>query len=540
MTELHSLEIIIMLFAAVLTLTTVARKVFIPYPILLVIGGLALGLVPGVPRMALDPDLVFLVFLPPILSAAAFFTPLREFRANIRPISLLAVGLVVVTTAAVAAVAHAVLPGIGWAEALALGAIVSPPDAVSATAIAKRLRIPPRIVTILEGESLVNDATALVLYRVAVGVAVSGVFVPGEGVLIFIYAGTVGIAIGIGVAMLMRWALGATEESFTQIAITLLAPYLAWVLGELTYSSSVFACVATGMYLRRHPSEAVSPATRMKGRAVWDLLVFVLNGFIFMLIGLEVGALREAMPSGQFGSLVIAGAFVSATAILVRLVGVPLGAILIRLVSPSLRARDPLPPWSHTFIVAWTGMRGIVTLAAALALPLTTAAGAPFPFRAEIIMLSFSVILATLVLQGLSLAPLIRLLPLEEDRGDEQKERQAHEHAAATALKRLDDLAGRDWAVPEQIERIRLHYTHRLQRPEAQSGTVDAECTREATDPFGRLWLETLATERLALIALRNDGTINDELLHRLERELDVHAMRLGIGERRLNSEEAV
>ena len=208
MTELHSLEIIIMLFAAVLTLTTVARKVFIPYPILLVIGGLALGLVPGVPRMALDPDLVFLVFLPPILSAAAFFTPLREFRANIRPISLLAVGLVVVTTAAVAAVAHAVLPGIGWAEALALGAIVSPPDAVSATAIAKRLRIPPRIVTILEGESLVNDATALVLYRVAVGVAVSGVFVPGEGVLLFIYAGTVGIAIGIGVAMLMRWALG--------------------------------------------------------------------------------------------------------------------------------------------------------------------------------------------------------------------------------------------------------------------------------------------------------------------------------------------
>ena len=444
------------------------------------------------------------------------------------------------TTAAVAAVAHAVLPGIGWAEALALGAIVSPPDAVSATAIAKRLRIPPRIVTILEGESLVNDATALVLYRVAVGVAVSGVFVPGEGVLIFIYAGTVGIAIGIGVAMLMRWALGATEESFTQIAITLLAPYLAWVLGELTYSSSVFACVATGMYLRRHPSEAVSPATRMKGRAVWDLLVFVLNGFIFMLIGLEVGALRRG---DALRPVRVAGDRWS-----LRQCDSHLGALGRGSVgSHTDQTGEPIITGSRSSTAVVPYLHRRVDRHARDRNPRGCIGSAADDGRRSTVPVSSRNHHAQLlchpcdaVLQGLSLAPLIRLLPLEEDRGDEQKERQAHEHAAATALKRLDDLAGRDWAVPEQIERIRLHYTHRLQRPEAQSGTVDAECTREATDPFGRLWLETLATERLALIALRNDGTINDGLLHRLERELDVHAMRLGIGERRLNSEEAV
>src|SRR5881628_3152228 len=218
MEALHQLEIIIVLLAAVLALTSVARKVLIPYPIILVIGGLVLGLVPGLPTVTLNPDLIFLVFLPPILWAAAYFTSLREFRANLRPILLLAVGLVLATMAAVAVMAHAVLPGIGWAEAIALGAIVSPPDAVSATAIGKRLRIPRRIVTILEGESLVNDATALVLYRSAVAAAVSGTFLLGQTLLEFVYAAVVGVAIGIGVAMLTRWALCASEDSFTQVS----------------------------------------------------------------------------------------------------------------------------------------------------------------------------------------------------------------------------------------------------------------------------------------------------------------------------------
>lgn len=531
MESLHQLEIIIVLLAVVLALTTFARKILIPYPILLVIGGLILGMIPGLPTVTLDPDLVFLVFLPPILWAAAYFTSLREFRENIRPISLLAVGLVLATTTAVAMVAHEML-GMGWAEAIALGAIVSPPDAVSATAIARRLRIPRRVVTILEGESLVNDASALVLYRAAVAAAVSGTFMLGETLLQFIFAATVGIAIGIGVGMITRWALRVTADSFTEIAMTLLAPYIAWVLGELAHASAVLACVAGGLYLRQHFSEVVAPATRLQGRAVWDLLLFVLNGFIFILIGLQFGALRDSVPSSRFGSLLIAGVLVSATAILVRLAWAPLGAMLPRLLSPSLRARDPMPPWSSIFLIGWTGMRGIVTLAAALALPVTTAAGTPFPFRAEIILLSFSVILATLVLQGLSLTPLIRFLRLEEDRGLEQEERQAREHAATAALARLDELIGEEWLRPDHVDRLRVDYGRRLERY-AQPGTKVDESTLEAAEAFRRLRHETLTAERLDLIGLRNDGTISDEVLHRLEHELDVEALRLGLGEQR-------
>ena len=533
MESLHQIETIILLLTAVLALTTAAHKLLIPYPILLVIGGLILGLIPGLPAIHLNPDLVFLVFLPPILWAAAYFTSLREFRNNIRPISMLAVGLVLATTATVAAVAHAALPGMGWAEAIALGAIVSPPDAVSATAIAKRLHIPHRLVTILEGESLVNDATALVLYRAAVAAAASGTFILRDTLLQFVVAGVSGVLVGLAVGAMARLVLRRlTTDSFTEIAVTLLAPYVAWVLAEQAHSSAVLACVAGGLYLRQHFSAEVAPITRIQGRAVWELLVFVLNGVIFILIGLQLGTLREAVPAGQFASLVFTAGLISATVIVVRLLWVPLGAILPRLVSPSLRRRDPMPPWSHLFIVGWTGMRGIVTLAAALALPVTTAAGTPFPFRAEIILLSFSVILATLVLQGLSIAPLIRALKLEEDRSLEHEEMRARGHAARAALARLEQLVEKDHAIPDYIDRMRTHYERRLQRY-APTGPVDPECTLERAEAFRRIRHETLTAERLALITLRNDGTISDEVLHRLEHELDVEALRLGIGERR-------
>lgn len=533
MEGLYQLETVILLLGVVLALTTIAQKIFIPYPILLVVGGLILGLIPGLPTVTLSPDLVFLVFLPPILWAAAYFTSWREFHDNLRPISLLAVGLVLATTAAVAFVARMVLPGMGWAEAIALGAIVSPPDAVSATAIGKRLHIPRRVVAILEGESLVNDATALILYRTAVGAAVGGSFALGHTLIEFVFAAVAGVVIGIVVGMVARWALCLAGDSFTEIAITLLAPYVAWVLGELTHASAVLACVAGGLHVRKHFSAAVSPVTRLQARAVWNLLVFVLNGFIFILIGLQLGALRQAIPAGQLAQVVIAGVLVSLTAILVRLGWVPLAALIPRWLSPSLRARDPLPAWPNIFIIGWTGMRGIVTLAAALALPVATAAGTPFPFRTEIILISFSVILATLVVQGLSLTPVIRLLRLEEDRGLEREEMQAREHAATVALERLDELASESWLMGDQVERLRLHYSRQLRRF-AKGGVVDADCSIEAGEAFRRLRHETISAERVALIALRNDGTISDEVLHRLEYELDVESLRLGIGERRV------
>jgi CPA1 family monovalent cation:H+ antiporter len=533
MESLHELEVIILLLAVVLALTTIAQKIRIPYPIFLVVGGLLLGVVPGLPAVTLHPDLVFLVFLPPILWAAAYFTSLREFRQNLRPISLLAVGLVLATSAGVAVVAHMLLPGIGWPEAIALGAIVSPPDAVSATAIGKRLGIPRRVVTILEGESLVNDATALVLYRAAVGAVVSGSFALGGTLLDFVFAALAGVAIGIGVAWLTRWALCVTEDGFTQIGITLLAPYIAWVLAESVHASAVLACVAGGLHIRQYFSDAVAPATRLQARAVWELLIFILNGVIFILIGLQLGTLRDAVPAGQFGPILIAGAWVSATAIVVRFIWVPLAALIPRWASAALRARDPMPPWSGLFLISWTGMRGIVTLAAALALPVTTGTGAPFPFRAEIILISFTVILVTLVLQGLSLPPLIRLLRLEEEDGLGREETLAREHAATAALNRLDQVAEEHWATSEQVERVRLRYSRRLERF-ARAGLSEEPDADGTTETIQRLQHETLTAERMALIGLRNDGTISDDVLHHLEQELDVAALHLGVGERRV------
>ncbi|MEX5215778.1 MAG: Na+/H+ antiporter [Nitrospiraceae bacterium] len=532
MENFHQLELVIMLLSVALALTTIAQKIVLPYPILLVLGGLLLALVPEMPTVSLHPDLVFLVFLPPILWSAAYFTSWREFRANLRPISLLAVGLVLATTIGVAMMARWLLPGMGWPEALALGAIVSPPDAVSATAIGKRLRIPRRIVTILEGESLVNDASALVLYRAAVAAAIGNGFDLGTTLLHFVLATVGGIAIGMLVSMAARWAMCAARDSFTEIAITLLSPYVAWVIGESVHASAVLACVAGGLSMRKHFSE-FSPMTRIHGRAVWDVLIFVLNGFIFILIGLELTALRETIPADRFGPLLVAGALVSVTAIVVRLIWVPLAAAIPRWPSPSIRRRDPLPPWQNILVASWTGMRGIVTLAAALALPIATDSGSPFPFRSEIILISFCVILTTLVGQGLTLSPLIRALRLHDDHGLEQEEMLARRQAAEEGLQRLEQLAGEPWTKEPHIEQLRAHYGDRVQRFGERS-TVDQECSEEMTAMFRRLRHETMSAERLHLIALRNSGTISDEVLHRLEHELDVEAIRLGIGEQRI------
>ena len=533
---LHQIETIILLLVGVLVFMALARQLVIPYPIFLVLGGLALSLVPGVPVVHLEPDLVFLIFLPPILWAAAYFTSFRDFQTNLRSITLLAVGLVVVTTAAVAVVARWVVPGMPWPVAFALGAIVSPPDAVAATAIARKLGIPHRLVTILEGESLVNDAAALVLYRAAIAAAVTGTFVIGATLWQFVLAAAGGIIVGLLVGRVTRWALHTAADSLTDIAVTLLAPYAAWVIAERLHLSAVLACVAGGLYVRQSFSAIVTPTTRVQARAVWDLLIFVLNGMIFILIGLQLGAIREAGLPGSLRSLVMQGAVLSATAIVVRLVWIPLVAVIPRLVSPSLRERDPIPPPSHVLLVSWAGMRGIVSLAAALALPLTTAGGTPFPFRTEVILLTFAVILATLVVQGLTLTPLIRMLELGRDDTLEREEAHAREVAARAALTRLRDLAGESWAQAHHVDRLRSVYTQRARRASPLE-ISESDATARAEAAFRRLRHQTLSAERRAVIALRDQGIISDEVLHRLEGELDVEAMRIGLGEVRMDGE---
>ena len=511
----------------VLGVTALSRRLPVPTPILQGGAGLLVGLVPGAAGLRLEPSVVFFVFLPPVLWSAAYFTSLRDFNANLRPICLLAVGLVLATTAAVALMAHALLPGIPWAAAVALGAIVSPPDAVAAEAILKRLPIPRRLIVILEGESLVNDASALVLYRTAVLAAVSGQFSLGESIVRFFIDAFVGVMIGLAVGWLLIAAARLTKDALAEVVLSLVGPYLAWVAAESLHVSAVLACVAGGLYLRRFYSSAVSPASRLQTRAVWDLVIFVTNALIFVLLGVEFGELIETLPAASLESIGLAGLAVSGIAIVVRLLWVPVATVLPRWLSPSLRLRDPMPPARAVALVAWTSMRGIVSLASALALPLILSDGRPFPYRAEIILITMCVIVVTLVVQGLTLAPLIRWLDFPRDTAHHEEETHARSEALRNALERIDDLADESWVSPEDLNRLREEYGLRQRRHHERSAPGDG------TDGRRRLKAEVLGAERRALIRLRDEGAISDEVLHHLERELDVEALRIGVGDLR-------
>lgn len=513
--------------STVMAVTALARRLPVPTPILQVGAGLLVGLIEGAAVPELDPDLVFFVFLPPVLWAAAYFTSLREFRANLRPIGLLAVGLVIATTGAVAVATHALLPGLPWAVAVAIGAIVSPPDAVAAGAIIKRLPVPHRVVVILEGESLVNDASALVLYRTAVLAAVTGHFSLGETVVRFFIDAAVGILVGLLVAWLVVAIARRFNDSVALGLVTLLAPYTAWIAAELLHVSAVLACVAGGLYLRQHFSTVVSPLSRINTGAVWEVLIFVVNGFIFVLLGIQFGDLVEATPVPILLRTGGVALLVSAIVIGVRLVWVPVATYLPRWASESLRQRDPAPNPKSVGLVAWTSMRGIVSLAAALAIPATLADGSRFPYRSEILIITLGVILVTLVLQGLTLAPLIKRLRFSPDPTRLIEKQHARREALRAGLDRLEDLTDEDWVPGEDVTRIREEYRRRreLER-EAAAG-------RDGVNASARLRTELLKAERRAMVRLRDEGAISDEILHELERELDVEAIRLGAGEER-------
>ncbi len=526
------LILVLGLLVAVVALAIIAPRLRIPYSILLVLGGLLLGFVPGLPRFTLDPDVVFLLLLPPLLYSSAWLTSWRDFRANLRPISLLALGLVLLTTVVVAVVAHALIPDLPWAVAFVLGAIVSPTDAVAATSIAQRLGIPQRIVTIIEGESLVNDATGLVAYRFAVAAVVAGVFSLGEASLQFVLVSVGGIALGLaagwGLSYVHRWL----DNPPLEITITLVTPFAVYLLGEeVLHVSGVLATVTTGLYLTWRAPTFFSSGTRLQAYAVWETLTFLLNGLVFMLIGLQLpgilAILNTTIARRSPILLVWYAILVSLTVILVRLVWVFPQAILPRLLSRRLRERDPFPGWRTVVLIGWTGMRGAVSLAAALALPEVTAAGTAFPERAFVIYLTFGVILATLVVQGLSLPLLIRGLGLHDDGASERQETQARLTAAQAALARLDELASQNEVSRESAQHLRKHY-------EAQVRSITKRFKQAANEPgedhaitYQRLQREALQAERSAVIGLRDQGEINDEILRRIERELDLEEQRL-------------
>ncbi|MEO7360734.1 MAG: Na+/H+ antiporter [Gemmatimonadaceae bacterium] len=518
---LHLPIIFAIAFAAlVVALTALARRLPIPSPILQVGAGLLIAMVPGVHVPELEPDVVFFVFLPPILWAAAYFTSLREFKANRREISYLAVGLVLVTTAVVAVVARLLLPGLPWAVAVVLGAIVSPPDAVAAAAIVSRLPVPRRVVVILEGESLVNDASALVLYRTAVAAAVTGIFSWGESIVRFFIDAGVGALIGLAVAWLIIRAARWTKDALAETLLTIAGPYVAWVAAESIGVSAVLACVAGGLYLRRHLSLAVGPMSRLENRTVWDLLVFLLNAMIFLLLGAEFTKLRQTVPPADLWPIFVAGFIVSAVVIVVRLIWVPIAQLFPQLFNTAHR-NIPKPSKKGLFLVAWTSMRGIVSLATALALPTALASGAPFPYRTEIILITMIVIMMTLVVQGLSLEPIIRKFNFAPEDTHFEEEQLARREATRRSAEALEDMSRESWADQLDVAALRVELRERARQQQQQGNSYS----------YRRLRVNMINAERRMLVRLRNEGAISDEVLRELELELDLDAVRVGAGD---------
>jgi Na+/H+ antiporter len=524
---LLTIEEILAILAAVAALALLSRKLPIAYPIVLVLGGLALALIPGLPRVPLNPELVFLFFLPPLLYPAALFTSWRDFRANLRPILLLAVGLVLFTTTAVGYLAHYFIEGFPLAAGFVLGAIISPPDAIAATAIAERLHLPRRIVTVVEGESLVNDATALVALRFAVVGLSSGFFSPAQAAAQFFFVGIGGIAIGLAIGWISARIMKPIDDPPIEITISLLTPFTAYLLAEQLHVSGVLAVVTAGLYHGWLTPELTSSRTRLQAGPVWEMIQFLLNGFIFLLIGLQLPEALRRLSGHSIAQLVWYATLISAAVIVMRVLWVFPATYLPRLLSKGLRQRDPSPPWQYPAIVAWTGMRGVVSLAAALALPLTVASGAPFPRRDLILFLTFVVILVTLVVQGLSLPPLIRWLGVKDDGATEREELTARLKANEAALARLDELARSENPYSDTVKRLRVEYEDRVRQLQLSESNQGESERGLFSSEYDRLAHETLGIERRTIIQLRNEQVINDEALRRIQRDIDLAEARL-------------
>jgi monovalent cation/hydrogen antiporter len=524
------LEIILAaLFIAAAGLNVIARWLNVPYPIPLVIGGLLLGLTPGMPEVELDPDLVLVIFLPPLLYSAAFFADLRSLRDDLRVITLNAVGLVLATLGIVAVVGHEVM-GLPWALSFALGAIVAPTDPVAATSIMQRLGAPRRLVNIVEGESLVNDATALVAYRVALGAALGGTFSIADAGLEFVGAAAGGIAIGLAVGYVVGEIRRKLSDPVTETTISLFTAYGAFIPAEELHLSGVLAAVSCGVYLGWKAPDIASAETRLASFPVWQILTFLLNATLFILIGLQLPVITEDLSVSVWeaiGYSLIVWFAVVATRYAWQFAMTGVIRTLDR--RPSQLARRA--SWRVRVVGGWSGLRGAVSLAAALALPFTTDAGDPLPGRDLILFVTFALILLTVVVQGLTLPWLIRKVGIQEDGTEEEQEELTGRYwAAEAALERLDVLEGEEWTRDDTIERVRRLYNFRRRRAKVLSGKIeDEDGIQEQSLAYQRLMHEIYAAQRARLVRLRNEGKVSSEIMRRLEHEIDLEESRLEV-----------
>jgi Na+/H+ antiporter len=517
------ITLIVGLLVVVVVLSALAQHFQIPAAILLLLGGLLLSYVPGMPSIDLNPDLVLFLFLPPLIYAAAWQSSWREFRAALQPILLLAIGLVLVTTTTIAVVAHGVV-GLPWSVAFVLGAIVSPTDAVAASATAQSLGLSRRIVTVLEGESMVNDATGLVIYRFAVAAVVTGTFSLWQASGQFVLVSLGGLLIGLIIAWPLAHLHRMIDDALIEITITLLTPFVAYLCAEALHLSGVLATLSAGLYLSRQSARFFSSNTRLQANAVWNVLVFLLNGLLFLLIGLQLRAILATIGPASWPAFIRDALVICLTVILVRVAWVFTASYLPQLVRPRGRQADPTLNWRSVLLVAWAGLRGGLSLAAAFALPLTIAAGTAFPEREHMIFLTFCVILATLVVQGLGLIPLIRLLGIPADGMPAQERSHARQVALQAGLARLDEAAAEDGVSEMSLAHLRSHYEDKLRQVMAQRDGIGEEPDMAM---YQRLQTEVLHAERAAVIRLRDQGRIDDEVLRTLERELDLEDQRL-------------
>ena len=503
--------------AVVVAVSAAARRFGLLAPILLVLAGVALSVVPGVPHVHLDPDVVLIGILPPLLYVAALEMSVPAFRYNLRPIMLLAIGLVVFTALAVGFVTHAVLPGVPLAICLALGAVVAPPDAVSATAVARRIGLPRRVVTILEGESLINDATALVLLRVSVAAAVGSAVGAGHIALDAVVAAGGGVAIGVAGALLFGYLHRSTTDPLLDNALSLLAPFVVVLAAELVHASGVVAVVVTGLALGHRLPTLMSAASRLQMDAFWGMVRFLLEGTVFLLVGLQLRDVVAALDS-RWPTVVGVTAAVVGTVIVARFVWVYPSAYLARLV-PRVRRREPVLPVAYPTVIGWAGMRGVVTLAAALALPLRLAGGRQYP-RDLFIWLAFAVIVGTLVLQGLTLPAVARWLGVHpDDPKDDALAEAAVQHAASRAARdRLTELA--DGQPAQVIEHLRRLTEKRSNVAWERLGVGNGRETPSRA--YARLRREMLNAEREVFRLARDEGRISEEVLRRAQRDMDL------------------
>lgn len=523
---MNAVEIILILLAAAVALALAAERAGLPYPIVLVLGGAALAFTPGIPRLEVEPEIVLVTFLPPLLFSAASLTSWRDFRTDLRSIGMLAIGLVIATTASVAWVAHALIPEMPWSIAFVLGAIVSPPDAVAATSVMQRLRVPARLVTILEGESLVNDATGLAAYQVALAAVAGETFslshAAGQLAFLAIGGAVFGLLVGWVVALVHR----RLDDSVLEVTITLLTPYVAYIPAEHLGFSGVLAVVSAGGYLGWNNPTLFSPLTRLRRASVWSTVLFLFNGLVFIMMGLELAGSHRLLATLPLSGLIEWCVAIGVTTIVVRLLWVPIALQLPYWLSARIRRREHRPAWKESVVMGWTAMRGIVSLALVLALPDTLADGTPFPFRDLLILVVFAVIALTLLGQGLTLPWVIRMLKFVDDGSSHWQERHALIVGNARALARLQELSAAGALEPRIVGLLRTIYERRRERLQA-SVNDDPSWVKMGADieSYRQLREELIESERAVFVKLRNDGEMSEEILQHLQQDLDLESL---------------